>query len=140
MTLKGIRVTGKPIILCHRTIASSQLVYKTVPDGLTIVRNVLTAAEIEHLALAYTNVKLQQNSDAVDLAPVTEPLLTQPMLTNSPDDRLEQSIKDPRCGCIGTAGEPKPGISRPLRGHRTGCAAPFRLRRPSRFRACRRQR
>ncbi|WP_455872199.1 restriction endonuclease [Serratia proteamaculans] len=56
----------------------------------------LTDSEVEHIALAFTNIKLQQNNDAVDLDPIAETPHTEAMLTSSPDDRLEQSIKEIR--------------------------------------------
>lgn len=62
-------------------------------DWLKQHPNPLTTAEVEHLALAYTNVKLQQNSDAVDLDPVTEPLLTEAMLTTAQTIALSNRSK-----------------------------------------------
>lgn len=56
----------------------------------------MTEQEISHFAFDYMNVKLRQESDAVDLDPKPDPLGQEELLKSSPDDRLDQALKELR--------------------------------------------
>ncbi|MBD2810599.1 restriction endonuclease [Xenorhabdus sp. Vera] len=56
----------------------------------------LSDAEVAHLASAFVDVKLSQHPDAVELDPSQENTQLESMLTSSPDDRLEQALKEIR--------------------------------------------
>lgn len=56
----------------------------------------LTSEEVEHLAVEFLNVKLKAPGDEVLLEPETVESQSQAAATASPDDRLEQALKELR--------------------------------------------
>ncbi|WP_171999005.1 restriction endonuclease [Cronobacter sp. JZ38] len=68
------------------------------PEGFNWVNThpqPLTEAEVNHLAFDFMDVKLKQ-PDAVDLDPKPAPLAQEDLAKSSPDDRLEQALKELR--------------------------------------------
>ncbi|ELY2766371.1 restriction endonuclease [Cronobacter malonaticus] len=68
------------------------------PEGLHWVKThpqPLTETEVNHLAFDFINVKLKQ-PDAVDLDPKPLPPEKEDLAKSSPDDRLEQALKELR--------------------------------------------
>lgn len=74
--------------------------WKLTPEGLAYASShpaPLSPAELEHLAIGFMNVRLKASSDAVPLdddATAEQP--APPSSTISPDDRLEQALKELR--------------------------------------------
>lgn len=56
----------------------------------------LTDEEVNHLAFNFMNVRLKQQSDAVDLDPRPAALNQEELAKSSPDDRLDQALKELR--------------------------------------------
>lgn len=69
------------------------------PEGFNWVRShpqPLTEGEVNHLAFDFTNVKLKQQPDAVDLDPKPSQPDQEDLTRSSPDDRLDQALKELR--------------------------------------------
>lgn len=56
----------------------------------------MTEQEVSHFAFDYMNVKLRKEPDAVDLDPKPEPIGQEELAKSSPDDRLDQALKELR--------------------------------------------
>jgi restriction system protein len=56
----------------------------------------MTEQDVNHLAFDFNSVKLKQQPDAVDLDPQPQPLDREELAKSSPDDRLEQALKEIR--------------------------------------------
>lgn len=56
----------------------------------------MTDQEINHLAFAFNNVRLKQQPDAVALDPTSERINQEEQVRSSPDDRLDQALKELR--------------------------------------------
>jgi len=107
-----------------KVIASGQLVYKNragwahdrlkraglsqslsrgkwclTPEGINWIAShplAMTEQEVNHFAFDFMNVKLRQQTDAVDLDPQPEPVGHEELAKSSPDDRLDQALKELR--------------------------------------------
>ncbi len=69
------------------------------PEGIKWVQAhtlPLTEKEVNHLAFDFMNVKLKQQPDAVDLEPRPAALNQEELAKSSPDDRLDQALKELR--------------------------------------------
>lgn len=69
------------------------------PEGVNWVHahaQALTDEEVNHLAFNFMNVRLKQQSDAVDLDPKPAVLNQEELAKSSPDDRLDQALKELR--------------------------------------------
>lgn len=69
------------------------------PEGVNWVHahiQPLTDEEVNHLAFNFMNVKLKQQPDAVDLDPKPAVLNQEELAKSSPDDRLDQALKELR--------------------------------------------
>jgi len=69
------------------------------PEGVKWVQvhtQPLTEEEVNHLAFDFMNVKLKQQPDAVDLDPRPAALNQEELAKSSPDDRLDQALKELR--------------------------------------------
>ncbi|CND41967.1 restriction endonuclease [Yersinia alsatica] len=69
------------------------------PEGVNWVHahtQPLTDGEVNHLAFNFMNVKLKQQPDAVDLDPRPAVLNQEELAKSSPDDRLDQALKELR--------------------------------------------
>lgn len=69
------------------------------PEGIKWVQAhtlPLTEEEVNHLAFDFMNVKLKQQPDAVDLDPRPAALNQEELAKSSPDDRLDQALKELR--------------------------------------------
>lgn len=69
------------------------------PEGIKWVQahtQPLTEEEVNHLAFDFMNVKLKQQPDAVDLDPRPAALNKEELAKSSPDDRLDQALKELR--------------------------------------------
>ncbi|MCV5648305.1 adenine/cytosine-specific restriction endonuclease Mrr, partial [Escherichia coli] len=56
----------------------------------------MTEQETNHLAFAFVNVKLKSRPDAVDLDPKADSPDHEELAKSSPDDRLDQALKELR--------------------------------------------
>ncbi|HBW0106654.1 restriction endonuclease [Klebsiella aerogenes] len=69
------------------------------PEGIKWVQvhtQPLTEEQVNHLAFDFMNVKLKQQQDAVDLDPRPAALNQEELAKSSPDDRLDQALKELR--------------------------------------------
>lgn len=69
------------------------------PEGIKWVQvhtQPLTEKQVNHLAFDFMNVKLKQQPDAVDLDPRPAALNQEELAKSSPDDRLDQALKELR--------------------------------------------
>ncbi len=69
------------------------------PEGINWIAShplAMTEQEVNHFAFDFMNVKLRQQIDAVDLDPQPEPVGHEELAKSSPDDRLDQALKELR--------------------------------------------
>jgi restriction system protein len=91
----------------------------------------MTEQDVNHLAFDFNSVKLKQQPDAVDLDPQPQPLDREELAKSSPDDRLEQALKEIRSAVADDVLENLLQVSPSFRSDCAGCFASSGLRRAS---------